>query len=343
MSGIGGHQLQLELKRVAPNLPVIIITAFGSIQTAVESMKLGRVRLHHQAVQQRRVAAGRFARAGNSQPAPGSATAARRTRAQLWPAQHHRHESADGRGAGDAQADRRQHRQRAADGRERHRQGSAGARAAFRELAPRRPLRPDQLRGASRDPDRKRTVRPRPRRFHRRAPRQGPGSSRRPAAARCSWTRSARCRWACKPSCCASSRTSRSARSARPRKRPSTCASSPPPTPTSSVCWSRDASDPTSTIDSTTLTLAVPPLRDRPEDLPLLLKHFLSRASAEAGKTPPEVEPEAMACLMRYRWPGNMRELHNVLANRRPHLRRRQAEGQGFAAEHRRIPILRPG
>ena len=41
MSGMGGHRLQLELKRIAPNLPVIIITAFGSIQTAVESMKLG--------------------------------------------------------------------------------------------------------------------------------------------------------------------------------------------------------------------------------------------------------------------------------------------------------------
>ena len=59
--------------------------------------------------------------------------------------------------------------------------------------------------------------------------------------------------------------------------------------------------------------LAVPPLRDRPEDLPLLLKHFLSRASAEAGKTPPELEPEATACLMRYGWPGNVRELHNVI------------------------------
>jgi len=61
------------------------------------------------------------------------------------------------------------------------------------------------------------------------------------------------------------------------------------------------------------MTLVVPPLRERPEDLPLLLKHFLSRASAEAGKTPPEVEPEAAACLMRYRWPGNVRELHNVI------------------------------
>jgi DNA-binding NtrC family response regulator len=61
------------------------------------------------------------------------------------------------------------------------------------------------------------------------------------------------------------------------------------------------------------MTLAVPPLRERPEDLPLLLKHFLSRASSEAGRTPPEVEPEAAACLMRYRWPGNVRELHNVM------------------------------
>ena len=41
MAGMSGHGLQAELKRIAPDLPVIIITAFGSIQTAVESMKLG--------------------------------------------------------------------------------------------------------------------------------------------------------------------------------------------------------------------------------------------------------------------------------------------------------------
>jgi DNA-binding NtrC family response regulator len=41
MVGMTGHGLQAELKRIAPDLPVIIITAFGSIQTAVESMKLG--------------------------------------------------------------------------------------------------------------------------------------------------------------------------------------------------------------------------------------------------------------------------------------------------------------
>ena len=41
MVGMSGHQLQVEIRRLAPNLPVLIITAFGSIQTAVESMKLG--------------------------------------------------------------------------------------------------------------------------------------------------------------------------------------------------------------------------------------------------------------------------------------------------------------
>ena len=62
-----------------------------------------------------------------------------------------------------------------------------------------------------------------------------------------------------------------------------------------------------------TFTLAVPPLRERPEDIALLVKHFLSRASAEAGKAVPELEPDAMTRLMRYRWPGNIRELQNAI------------------------------
>jgi DNA-binding NtrC family response regulator len=62
-----------------------------------------------------------------------------------------------------------------------------------------------------------------------------------------------------------------------------------------------------------TVTLAVPPLRERPEDLPLLIKHFLVRESAEAGQPTPSVEPDAMESLMRYRWPGNVRELQNAI------------------------------
>lgn len=62
-----------------------------------------------------------------------------------------------------------------------------------------------------------------------------------------------------------------------------------------------------------TVTLAVPPLRERPADIPLLIKHFLSRASAEAARPVPEIDPQAMARLLRYPWPGNARELQNAI------------------------------
>jgi len=62
-----------------------------------------------------------------------------------------------------------------------------------------------------------------------------------------------------------------------------------------------------------TVTMAVPPLRDRPEDIPLLIKHFLLRASAEAGKDPPQLDAETADLFTRYRWPGNIRELQNAI------------------------------
>jgi DNA-binding NtrC family response regulator len=61
------------------------------------------------------------------------------------------------------------------------------------------------------------------------------------------------------------------------------------------------------------VTLAVPPLRERPADVPLLIKYFLSRTSAEAGRPPPEIDSQAMAHLLRYAWPGNARELQNAI------------------------------
>jgi len=62
-----------------------------------------------------------------------------------------------------------------------------------------------------------------------------------------------------------------------------------------------------------TVTLAVPPLRERPHDVALLAKHFLIRASAEAAKNVLDLDPDAMACLTRYRWPGNVRELQSAI------------------------------
>ena len=55
------------------------------------------------------------------------------------------------------------------------------------------------------------------------------------------------------------------------------------------------------------------PLRKRIEDVPLLVEHFLKLIVPELGIDPPNVSDEAMACMMRYQWPGNIRELHNVM------------------------------
>ena len=60
-------------------------------------------------------------------------------------------------------------------------------------------------------------------------------------------------------------------------------------------------------------TIHLPPLRDRLEDLPILVQHYLRRFSAELGREVREIAPEAMARLRAYPWPGNIRELQSVL------------------------------
>ena len=61
------------------------------------------------------------------------------------------------------------------------------------------------------------------------------------------------------------------------------------------------------------IPIQLPPLRERREDIPLLVAHFLQKFGKELGKDVRGVTPEAMAVLERYRWPGNIRELENVL------------------------------
>ncbi len=60
-------------------------------------------------------------------------------------------------------------------------------------------------------------------------------------------------------------------------------------------------------------TIKLPPLRERNEDLPLLLEHFLGRFTVDFGKDVQGVSPEALDMLLQYPWPGNVRELQNVL------------------------------
>jgi two-component system nitrogen regulation response regulator GlnG len=57
----------------------------------------------------------------------------------------------------------------------------------------------------------------------------------------------------------------------------------------------------------------LPPLRERGDDLPLLVWHFVRRFSRELGREVQEVAPEALARLRGYAWPGNVRELQSVL------------------------------
>src|SRR5687767_2104784 len=61
------------------------------------------------------------------------------------------------------------------------------------------------------------------------------------------------------------------------------------------------------------LPVQLPPLRDRREDIPLLVQHFLQRLAADTGRSAMTVSQEAMRCLMAYRWPGNVRQLENTV------------------------------
>jgi two-component system nitrogen regulation response regulator GlnG len=60
-------------------------------------------------------------------------------------------------------------------------------------------------------------------------------------------------------------------------------------------------------------TLHLPPLRERGDDLPLLVRHYLRRFSGELGREVQQVAPEALERLAGYSWPGNIRELQSIL------------------------------
>jgi transcriptional regulator with GAF, ATPase, and Fis domain len=61
------------------------------------------------------------------------------------------------------------------------------------------------------------------------------------------------------------------------------------------------------------LAVPVPPLRERPEDIPLLAAHFAAAVAARIGIPPPVVTPDVTARLRAYGWPGNVRELQNAI------------------------------
>lgn len=61
------------------------------------------------------------------------------------------------------------------------------------------------------------------------------------------------------------------------------------------------------------LNLELPPLRDRKEDIPLLINHFIKHFNSLQGKNIREMEPAALIAIMNYSFPGNVRELRNII------------------------------
>jgi nitrogen regulation protein NR(I) len=61
------------------------------------------------------------------------------------------------------------------------------------------------------------------------------------------------------------------------------------------------------------VTITLPPLSQRPEDIPELVKYFMRRSGGELGVDAPSIQPEAIAFLQSQAWPGNVRELENVV------------------------------
>jgi DNA-binding NtrC family response regulator len=59
--------------------------------------------------------------------------------------------------------------------------------------------------------------------------------------------------------------------------------------------------------------ITMPPLRDRPEEIEPLARHYLQIAVRQTGRGPSSIAPEALSALAEYRWPGNIRELRNLM------------------------------
>jgi formate hydrogenlyase transcriptional activator len=57
----------------------------------------------------------------------------------------------------------------------------------------------------------------------------------------------------------------------------------------------------------------VPPLRERPEDIPMLVRHFATRFASRLGREVSTIPASSMSALQRWHWPGNIRELENVI------------------------------
>jgi DNA-binding NtrC family response regulator len=82
--------------------------------------------------------------------------------------------------------------------------------------------------------------------------------------------------------------------------------------------------------------IEVPPLRDRSDDIPVLVEHFLTMFATTHGRPMPRLTPVALDTLTAYRWPGNVRELRNVAERLVLQCRSGVVDVEGLPAETRR-------
>ncbi len=85
------------------------------------------------------------------------------------------------------------------------------------------------------------------------------------------------------------------------------------------------------------IPIALPPLRERREDIPYLIEHFLERIRNETGKQIDSLDTLAMDLILSYRWPGNIRELINALQ-----LAAVQSNGKRIRGQHLPLEVRRP-
>jgi DNA-binding NtrC family response regulator len=91
------------------------------------------------------------------------------------------------------------------------------------------------------------------------------------------------------------------------------------------------------------VALRVPPLRDRPEDIPILASHFLRRSAGLARRSVQGFTPAASAALQGYSWPGNVRELENVVDRAVALTRGGTVEVEDLPEEMLAVASVRPG
>jgi len=87
------------------------------------------------------------------------------------------------------------------------------------------------------------------------------------------------------------------------------------------------------------LNIALPPLRERQDDLELLIEHLLEKAGARSGALGRELSAEAMDLLRRHSWPGNVRELRNVLERAVMNTDERRLEASEFQGLVKAAPV----